>query len=347
MANISKKISVGMIALALKIGPKILTIVAKFAKIGKFGLAAVSMVTYSYLFTWQFAIMIMVLLLVHEYGHIWAMKRCGLKTKGIYFIPFLGAAAVTEEMFKSRRDEAYIAIMGPIFGLVLSGVALIAYIATKNALFGAAAGWMAMVNLFNLLPINPLDGGRMMKSIAFSINSTWGYRFLAIGLVLSMIATVWAGMALFFFLLIIGIFEFVFEYLNRNENMVIKNCVKDINTIFGENPPADAKGAIDRIKSILTDKSVDPIVRINTVITIGEQVADIGNETDHNNFMLTRLANAISPLLKRFNHMPRMTARGVVITAIVYVVTIAMLWALMWYTSHIPEVEIARQFFMS
>ena len=339
-----KDISSGILTLVLGIGLKILTVVAKFAKIGKFGLAAISMITYSYLFTWKFAVMIMVLLLIHEYGHIWAMKRCGLKTKGIYFIPFLGASAVTEEMFKNRRDEAYIAIMGPIFGLVLSGVTLATYMVTRDALFGAAAGWMAMVNLFNLLPIHPLDGGRIMKSIAFSVNSKWGFRFLIIGILLSMIIILWARIALFFFLLILGTLEFLVEYLTRNENMVIKRCIRNVDKIFEKDRPVRVQYAIDNVKRILTDENVDPVVRINTVIYIGKTLDDENSDIDYDTRGLSR---AISSILERFDQMPRMTTRGIVITTIVYIGTAVTLWALMIYTSHIPEVEIARKFFMS
>ena len=258
------KITAGIVALAVKIGPKVLTVavkLAKTAKIGKMGLAAGSMAAYAYLFTWQFAVIIMVSLFFHELGHIWAMKRCGLKTKGIYFIPFLGAAAVSEEMFKTRRDEVYVAIMGPIWGFALAVGTALVYVFTGNTFFAAAAGWMAMINLFNLLPISPLDGGRIMKSIAFSINSKMGFIFLVIGIIISMILTVWAGMILFVFLLFIGSLELFFEY-------------------------------------------------------------------------------------REYEVRPSMTYRGVVISAIAYVLIIAVLWALMSYTSHIPEVDMARQLFM-
>ncbi len=345
--NIVNEMNVGITALVLKIGPKILTIVAKFAKFGKVGLAIGSAVTYSYIFTWQFAAMIMVLLLIHEYGHIWAMKRCGLKTKGIYFIPFLGAAAVTEEMFKSRRDEAYIAIMGPIFGLVLSGIILIVYMMTQNAMFAAASGWMAMVNLFNLLPINPLDGGRIMKSITFSINSKLGYRFLIIGILISLVLILWAGIILFFFLLIIGSLEFLYEYRNRNGNKIIKRCVKKIDSFFGEDVHDEMKQAINNVKNMLLNEKEDPETRINTVIAVGKKLdnpKDIHGDID---FATSALSRSISPVLRDFDRMPRMTLKGVTITAISYIVTAIILWSLMTYTSHIPEVEIARQFFMS
>lgn len=346
-----KNISAGIVTLALKIGPKILTVVAKFAKIGKFGFAVISMASYTYLFSWKFAVMIMVLLFVHEYGHIWAMKRCGLKTRGMYFIPFLGAAAVTEEMFKSRRDEAYIAIMGPIFGFVLSGIMLVVYMITNNALFGAAAGWMAMINLFNLLPINPLDGGRIMKSIAFSTNSKFGYIFLAIGLVVSIILILWVKIILFLFILLVGLLDFSFEYVTRNENMVINRCIKKIEKTYKENPQGEMKCAVDNVKSILSDKKIDSTIRINTIISMGEKFVSNTDEFYKNNnvddFYAGGLSYAISPYLERFDKMPRMTGRGIAVTAIVYIGTAAILWALMTYVSHIPEVDIARKFFMS
>lgn len=259
------RIYAGIITLMVKLGPKLLSIIIKLAKtvkVGKFGLAIGSMAAYTYLFTWQFAMMVIISLFIHEYGHIWAMKKCGLKTRGIYLIPFLGAAAISEEMFKTRRDEAFIAIMGPIFGFILAVGTAYIYIFTGDALFAAAAGWMAMVNLFNLLPVNPLDGGRIMKSIVFSINSKIGLAFLIIGIIISTILTIWAGLLLFFVLLLVGSLELFFEY-------------------------------------------------------------------------------------KGYDMRPIMTHRGIIISAIAYISIIVVLWALMSYSSHVPEVDVARQLFMS
>ena len=209
------KIRAGMVAVVAKLGPKLISVGVKFAKVakvGKMGLAIGSMAAYVYIFTWQFAVLLMISLFFHESGHIWAMKRCGLKTKGIYFIPFLGAAAVSEGTFETRKNEAYIAIMGPIWGFALAVITLIGYYVTGNALFAASAGWMAMVNLFNLLPINPLDGGRIMKSIAFSIDSKMGLIFLVIGIIVSIFLTFWARLILFLILLLIGTLELFFEF---------------------------------------------------------------------------------------------------------------------------------------
>lgn len=213
-----RRISLGLIALSYKIGPKILTAlvsIGKSLKVGKVGLAATSMAAYAYIFTWEFALMIMLVLFVHESGHLWAMKRCGLKTKGMYFIPMLGAAAVPDGEFPSRGAESYIALMGPIWGLALSLLTGELYYLTQDPLFAAAAGWMAAINLFNLLPISPLDGGRVFKSIGYSVGSRVGLGFLIIGLVVGGFLAYHFGMGLFVFLLVIGAIELLIEYRAR------------------------------------------------------------------------------------------------------------------------------------
>jgi putative peptide zinc metalloprotease protein len=60
------------------------------------------------------------MLVIHECGHLRCMKQYGLKTRGIYLIPLLGAAAVAEDAFPSRRAEATIALAGPLTGAVLA-----------------------------------------------------------------------------------------------------------------------------------------------------------------------------------------------------------------------------------
>ena len=84
------------------------------------------------------------------------MKQYGMKTRGIYLIPLLGAAAVAEDNFPSRRAEATTALAGPLTGAVLAAGTGLAYFATRDGAFAAAAAWMALINLFNLLPVVPL-----------------------------------------------------------------------------------------------------------------------------------------------------------------------------------------------
>ncbi len=183
-----------------------------FAKVSKIALAGVSLAAYTYLYSWKFALIIMIQLFIHEYGHIWAMKKTGIKVKGLYFLPLLGAAAVADEDFKSRYDESYIALMGPVFGLVCAFASLLVYFYTDEPMYAAAASWMALVNLFNLLPINPLDGGRVLKSITFSIGNWFGLITLILGLICSIVLTVYFKIWIFVILLLAAGLELWMEW---------------------------------------------------------------------------------------------------------------------------------------
>ena len=215
----SSSFSIGIWALAIKIGPKLLSLLAKackFLKVGKFMWAGATFASYAYLLTWQFAAIIMTCLVIHEYGHIWAMHRCGMKTKGVYFIPFVGGAAVSADKFPDRKAEVYVAIMGPIFGLCLAMLSALLYIWTAKPMFAGAAAFLATVNLFNMLPVNPLDGGRIMKSVAFSLHSKLGLLYLFLGVIAAAFLAVYGGIGLFALLLVIGFLDAIGEFFDRN-----------------------------------------------------------------------------------------------------------------------------------
>jgi Zn-dependent protease len=175
--------SFGFWALLFKLGPKLLPLIKALGDeiliFGKtlFGLgtgatAVASAGLYAYLFTWQTGLGLITFLIVHEYGHVWAMRKCGVKTKGMYFIPMMGAVAVMDSLVHKARHEAYISLMGPIFGLVFFALpCYIWWMNTGNEHVAAIATVATLINLINLLPIMPLDGGRMLKSISYSENA--------------------------------------------------------------------------------------------------------------------------------------------------------------------------------
>lgn len=218
-----------------KVGAKLLEIFPKLLKGGKAvkgGLFAGSAGAYTSLFGWKAALMILALLFFHESGHLWAMKRRGMKTKGMYFIPFLGAAAVPDEEFPSREAENYVALMGPTVGLVLSGLAYVGYFLTDDLEFTAAAGWMALINLLNLLPIMPLDGGRVLRSIAFSSSSWQGIVITGIGMAVGIIAAVVKGLWLFVALIPIGILEVLWDFRKEREDIRQREYLELINRML-------------------------------------------------------------------------------------------------------------------
>lgn len=217
-----KKLLFAISVILLKVGGKLAVVAAKLAKmfkVGKVGLAAASLASYSYLYTWQFALLIMVAIGWHECGHVWAMRRRGIPTKGFYFIPLIGGAAVAEKEFGSDEAESFVAIMGPVWGLALVVVAMAGYLVTGHPYFGAAAAWMSLLNLLNLLPINPLDGGRILKSIGFSIHSRLGIIIMVLGLVAGFVAMIWLKSGLFALIICVGGAEL---YLELNKRRVRK-----------------------------------------------------------------------------------------------------------------------------
>lgn len=203
-----KKLSlIGLGSLALKL--------FKSAKIIKVVLAGASVAAYSWFFSFQFAAALIACLVFHEYGHIRAMKYFRMKTKGIYLIPFVGGLAVTDEKINTRWQDVVISIMGPTFGLIMSIACLIVYWITGSEFFAGLAAFNALLNLFNMLPILPLDGGHILKSISFSMNSKVGLFACVVGAVAGITISYWLGLALLGFLLLIGSVEIVFEWKAR------------------------------------------------------------------------------------------------------------------------------------
>ena len=199
---------VGMAGLGLKL--------LKSAKVVKVLFAAGSLAAYSWLFSIEFAIALVLCLVFHEYGHIKAMKYFGLKTKGIYLIPFVGGLALSDDKINTRWQDVFISIMGPFFGLILSIACLIGYWLTDIEILAGLAVFNALLNLFNLLPILPLDGGHILKSIAFSINSKVGLVACLLGAASGVYISYHFGLALLGFLLAIASIEIVFEYKRRH-----------------------------------------------------------------------------------------------------------------------------------
>ena len=220
----------GIIVLFLKIGGKLVKPLLSGGKLLKVGLFGGSAAAYSTIFGWKVAVMILVLLLLHEGGHLVAMKMRGMKTKGMYFIPFLGAAAVSEDEFPSREAEGFVALMGPTVGLALCLFSYLLYEITGDIEFAAAAGWMALINLLNLLPIMPLDGGRVLRSISFSFNSRSGMYFTFFGMIIGTIVLIKMGVYLFVILIPIGILEVLFDHKEEKrkaESIKAREVYKD------------------------------------------------------------------------------------------------------------------------
>lgn len=121
---------------------------------------------YAMAWGWQYALGFVLLIFVHECGHLIAARRIGLKVGAPVFIPFMGAFIALKEAPPDAWIEAQVGIGGPILGalgaLGCEGI----YLATGNELFAALANSGFLLNLFNLAPIGFLDGGRIVTALS-------------------------------------------------------------------------------------------------------------------------------------------------------------------------------------
>ena len=130
------------------------------------GTAAVSVVLYSLVFGWWFAIGFVVLLFVHEMGHVFQLRREGIRATAPVFVPFLGAVVGMKQMPDDALAEARVGLAGPVLGTAGAAVCLVIAQVTNSPLLRALAYVGFLLNLINLVPLVPFDGGRAMAAMA-------------------------------------------------------------------------------------------------------------------------------------------------------------------------------------
>ena len=144
----------------------ILLLLPKIKVLTTSGSMLVSVAAYSLIWGWKFAIGFVVLLFVHEMGHVIALRREGVQASAPLFIPFLGALVWAKSLGGNALAEARVGLAGPILGTIGAAACLPIAAATGSDLWTALAFTGFFLNLFNLLPVTPLDGGRAMAALA-------------------------------------------------------------------------------------------------------------------------------------------------------------------------------------
>jgi Zn-dependent protease len=156
-------------ALALLLATKGKAILLLLPKLKIFTTSAsmlVSIAAYALIWGWQFAVGFVLLLLVHEMGHVIQLRREGIEASAPMFIPFLGAVVAAKSLGDDAAAEARVGLAGPILGSLATLVPLGIWLATGEEYWQALAYVGFFINLFNLLPVLPLDGGRAMAALS-------------------------------------------------------------------------------------------------------------------------------------------------------------------------------------
>jgi Zn-dependent protease len=155
-----------------------------FLGLGNAGTVAsmlLSMGVYWAAFGWKLALGLILSIYIHEMGHVAALRRYGIRGSLPMFIPGFGALILLRQRLANAAEDAQVGLAGPLWGLGAALVAWAAFITTGLPVLGAVARWGAWINLFNLLPVWQLDGGRAFHALsrpqrflaAAALGATW------------------------------------------------------------------------------------------------------------------------------------------------------------------------------
>jgi Zn-dependent protease len=160
---------------------------------------AISVVAYAFIFGPWYAVGLVALIFVHEMGHVVALRAQGIQASAPMFIPFMGAFVKMQSAPRSVREEALSALAGPAAGTVAAMAALALADSTDSLLLRALAYSGFFINLFNLLPMLPLDGGRVAGALHPAL---WVF-----GVVVALLLEIRHPSFILTFVLIIGLIE--------------------------------------------------------------------------------------------------------------------------------------------
>jgi Zn-dependent protease len=149
---------------------------------------ALSLLAFSLLLDWLAAVLLIVALFVHEFGHLLAYRMMGQPWGRMVFLPFLGAIALPRLPFESQGQSVFASLMGPGFSALLAVVCTVHILMAEEInTFVALLGLIATaLNIFNLLPVEPLDGGVALRSVLGKLMGKYArYGLMTVGLVIA------------------------------------------------------------------------------------------------------------------------------------------------------------------
>ncbi|MFC7442707.1 site-2 protease family protein [Laceyella putida] len=197
----------GLGVLILSLGGKLKALLP-LLKFGKFGGTLITMFIsiggYALFYPLEFAVGLVIMIFIHEMGHVWAARLKGIPVSAPSFIPFLGALITMKRQPADAETEAFIAYGGPLLGtigaLLCYGLGL--WLDQPVLLAIAMVGFM--LNLFNMIPVHPLDGGRIVTAV-----TRWLW---VVGLIIGAVLIFWLQSWLLIVIYLLFVMELWFTY---------------------------------------------------------------------------------------------------------------------------------------
>ncbi len=172
--------------------------------------ALISFGAYSLFYGPWFAVALVVMIFVHEMGHVIEIRRQGMQATAPIFIPFIGAAIFQRQHPTDALRQAQIGIAGPIAGTLGATVAFLFYNSTHNPVFLLAAFLGFLLNLINLLPVWQLDGAWVLAPV-----SPW-FQVLGLAAIAALVLVFHVVSALLIIIAVLGIRSAMAAFRNAN-----------------------------------------------------------------------------------------------------------------------------------
>jgi len=161
-----KRSWVAIAAAAMFLFGKLKLLLLGLTKLKTLGSMLAFLGVYWQLWGWKFAAGFVVAIYIHEMGHVAALARYGIRADAPMFIPGLGAFVRLRHLPATVGQDARVGLAGPVWGLAAGLAAFGVFLATGAPIWGAIARTAGWINLFNLLPVWQLDGGRGFRALA-------------------------------------------------------------------------------------------------------------------------------------------------------------------------------------
>lgn len=194
---------------------------SRLAALGNNGLllSVITLLSFCYLFGWELGLLLAIVVVLHEMGHVAAMLMAGVGVRSIYLIPFFGGAVVPKTAYRTEGRLGFIALMGPGLSIVPTLGLFALYRVTGNIQFKEATEMFAVVNAANLLPLYPLDGGLILNALIGSVSRQFALIVGWIGVLAGL------GLGIYFHSFLIGIPFFLFalqRYLSGSRTLELE-----------------------------------------------------------------------------------------------------------------------------
>jgi stage IV sporulation protein FB len=177
------------------------------------------------IFKWEitYVLILACVILIHELGHYVAMRIFKYKDLSIFFVPLVGAFASGSKERISQRQDVIILLAGPVPGIIIGVVLYYFGLRDQSEFLIRTSNILILINLFNLLPIMPLDGGRVIKSLFFESSQIINMIFIFLSIAVLVYISISSES---YFLLIIPFF-LVMQLSNQSQAKKVKQSLKE------------------------------------------------------------------------------------------------------------------------